>query len=76
MHASQDVQAFQRDVALDRLSSITLQQARRKVTLVDNVTLESMNERTIEKALKQTADIFMQNLDKVSKMDMNDDRVG
>ncbi|RLU15106.1 hypothetical protein DMN91_012993 [Ooceraea biroi] len=74
MHASQDVQAFQRDVALDRLSSITLQQARRKVTLVDNVTLESMNERTIEKALKQTADIFMQNLDKVSKMDMNDDR--
>lgn len=73
MHASQDVQEFQRDIALDRLSSVIQEQARRKVTLVNN---ESTKEHTVEKTLKQTVDRFMQNLAQMSKVDdVKDQRV-
>lgn len=71
LDTSQDVQAFQRDIALGRLSSITLQQARRNVTIVDNIS----HENAIEEAFRQTTDMFLQNLDKITKMDIRDDKV-
>lgn len=67
----QDVQTFQKENALNKLSSITIQQARRNVTRVDDV---SINEH-IEKTLKEATDMFIQNLDKISKMDIKDEKV-
>ncbi|XP_070172059.1 dynein regulatory complex protein 9-like [Polyergus mexicanus] len=63
MRVSQDVQAFQKDIALDRLSSIIVQQARRNVIIVDNASTDG---HAVETTLKQTADTFMQNMNKVS----------
>jgi len=62
MHASQDVQEFQRDVAFDQLSS-TSQQARREIMSLNN---ELINEYTIEETLKQNANVFIQNLGQIS----------
>jgi len=61
----QDIQAFQRDIALDRLSSITFQQARRNVILIDDA---SLNEHTVKNTLEQTADTFMKNLNIKAKL--------
>lgn len=68
----QDVQTFQKENALNKSSSITIQQARRNVTQVDDV---SINEYIIEKTLKEAIDMFIQNLDKISKMDIKDEKV-
>lgn len=65
-----DEQAFQKEIALNRLSSITLQQARRNIIHVDN-----MSTNTIKKTLKESTDMFIQNLNKLSKMDIKDKKV-
>lgn len=64
LKVSQDIQAFQKNIALDKLSSIIVQQARRNVIIVDDTSTDG---HTVEKTLKQTADTFMQNMHKVSK---------
>lgn len=68
---SQDIQAFQKDIALDKLSSMTAQQARRNVIILDDVSTDG---HAVEKTLKQTSDTFMQNLNKVSK-DIKNEKV-
>lgn len=72
LKVSQDIQAFQKDIALDKLSSIIVQQARRNVIIVDDALTDG---HAVEKTLKQTADMFMQNMNKVSKMDIRDEKV-
>ncbi|CAL1679942.1 unnamed protein product [Lasius platythorax] len=71
LKVSQDIQAFQKDIALDKLSSIIVQQARRNVIIVDDALTDG---HAVEKTLKQTADMFMQNMNKVSKMDIRDEK--
>lgn len=63
VRVSQDIQAFQKDIALDRLSSIVAQQARGNVIIVDDASTDG---HAVEKTLKQTPDTFMQNMNKVS----------
>ncbi|XP_024887108.1 dynein regulatory complex protein 9-like [Temnothorax curvispinosus] len=65
-----DGQAFQKEIALNRLSSITFQQARRNVIHVNDVS----STHTIEKTLKESTDMFIQNLDKISKVDIKDEK--
>ncbi|EFN80476.1 hypothetical protein EAI_08379 [Harpegnathos saltator] len=69
---SQDVHAFQKEVALQRLSTIALQQARRNVIFAGDA---SANENAIEETRKQSASIFLQNLDRLSKMEITDETV-
>lgn len=66
----QGIQAFQRDIALDR--PIFYQQARRNVILIDDA---SLNQHTVKNTLKQTTNTFMKNFDKISKMDFRDKKV-
>ncbi|XP_050455609.1 dynein regulatory complex protein 9-like isoform X2 [Cataglyphis hispanica] len=61
---SQDIQAFQIDIALDKLSSITAQEARRNVIILNDASTDG---HAVEKTLKQTSNTFMQNLNKISK---------
>lgn len=68
----QEGQAFQKETALNKLSSIALQQARRNVIHVND---ESTSTHIIEKTLKESTDKFVQNLDKISKIDIKDDKV-
>ncbi|XP_029661740.1 dynein regulatory complex protein 9-like [Formica exsecta] len=63
VRVSQDIPAFQKDIALDRLSSLVAQQARRNVIIVDDASTDG---HAVEKTLKQTPDTFMQNMNKVS----------
>lgn len=65
-----DEQTFQKEIVLNRLSSITLQQAHRNV-----IHVESTNKHTIEKTLKETTDMFIQNLNKICKTDVKDKKV-
>ncbi|XP_011707319.1 PREDICTED: cilia- and flagella-associated protein 58-like [Wasmannia auropunctata] len=69
LEITRNQQAFPKEIALNRLSSITLQQARRNVIHVDD---SSTSERIIEKTLKESTDQFIQNLEKISKMDIKD----
>lgn len=68
----QDGQTFQKEIALNKLSSMAFQQADRNVIHVNN---ESTSIHTIEKILKDSTDTFIQNLDKISKMNIKDDKV-
>lgn len=68
----QDGQAFQKEIALNKLSSIALQQARRNIIHVND---ELTSTHTIEKTLKESTDKFIQNLEKISKLDIKDDKV-
>lgn len=72
LKVSQDIQAFQKDIALDRLSSIIVQQARRNVIIVDDASTDG---HAVEKTLKQTADTFMQNLNKIIVSKIEDEKV-
>ncbi|KYQ55580.1 IQ domain-containing protein G [Trachymyrmex zeteki] len=65
-----DEQTFQKEIVLNRLSSITLQQAHRNV-----IHVESTNKHTIEKTLKETTDMFIQNLNKICKTDVKDKKL-
>lgn len=62
---SQDIQAFQKDIALNKLSSIIVQQARRNKIIVDDASTDG---HIVEKTLKQTTDVFMQNINKISRI--------
>lgn len=69
LKVSQDIQAFQKDIALDKLSSITAQQAHRNVIILDDALTDG---HAVEKTLKQTSDTFMQNINKVfNKVSIN-----
>lgn len=72
MEVFNDMQSFQRDNAFNKLSAITAQQARRRVILFDEA---SVNEHTIEKTVNQSAVTFMRNFEKVSKLDIRDKKV-
>ncbi|XP_020283489.1 IQ domain-containing protein D-like isoform X2 [Pseudomyrmex gracilis] len=69
MEVLNDVQLCQRDNTFDKLSAITARQARRRVILFDEA---SVNEHTIEKTVNQSAVTFMRNFEKVSKLDIRD----
>jgi len=68
MHASQDVHKSRKDAAFEQLSSISSQQARRKIILPNN---ELINKHTTEETLKQNVNLFMQNLDQISNLSEN-----
>lgn len=72
LKVSQDIQAFQKDIALDRLSSIIIQQARRNVIIVDDALIDG---HAVEKTLKQTTDTFMQNMNKIIVSKIEDEKV-
>jgi len=72
LKVSQDIQAFQKDIALDRLSSIIVQQARRNVIIIDDASTDG---HAVEKTLKQTTDTFMQNLNKIIVSKIEDEKV-
>ncbi|XP_025988484.1 dynein regulatory complex protein 9 [Solenopsis invicta] len=71
LEITQDGQAFQKEMALNKLSTIILEQARRNVIHVDD---KPTSEHTIEKTLKESTDMFIQNLDKIFKMDIKNDK--
>jgi len=65
--------AFRKEIALNRLSS-TLQQA--NIETCKNVIHDVLtSEHTIKKTLKKSTDLFIQNLDKISKKDIKDEKV-
>ncbi|XP_018363544.1 PREDICTED: IQ domain-containing protein G-like [Trachymyrmex cornetzi] len=74
LEITQDEQTFQKEIALNRLSSITLQQARRNVIHVDDESTKE-HKHTIEKTLKKSTDMFIQNLNKISKIDVKDKKL-
>lgn len=71
LSTSQDAHVFQKEVALQRLSTTALQQARRNVIFVDDA---SANENAIEETQRQSS-IFLQKPDKISKMKITDETV-
>ncbi|XP_014481880.1 PREDICTED: uncharacterized protein LOC106748150 [Dinoponera quadriceps] len=70
--ASQDIYAFQKEVALQRLSTLALQQARKNVIFADDALA---GENAIEETRKQSTNTFLQNLDKISKMEIMNETV-
>jgi len=67
-------QTFQKEIALNRLPSITLQQA--NIETCKNVIHDMLtSEHIIKKTLKKSTDIFIQNIDKISKMNIKDKKV-
>jgi len=67
-------EAFQKEIVLNKVSSITLQQS--NIETCRNVIHDVLtSEHTIKKMLKKSTDIFIQNLEKISKMDIKDKKV-
>lgn len=71
LEITRDEQTFQKEIALNTLSSIALQQAYRNVIHLDDV---SPSIYTIEKTVKESTDMFIQNLNKISK-NIKDEKV-
>lgn len=72
LNTSQDVYAFSKEVALQRLSTIAPQQTRRNMIFASDA---SANENAIEEMRKQSASIFLQNFNRISKIEITDETV-